>query len=331
MNSIRKRRVIVSLCALFAAILTMGTICNATPVTQSYGVFDVTFYNNGDSDEYGAGEQDWTSQQMADVAASISSWQSNIGNTTGRQIKMHVFWNEMGNNNILGGSGSAKIYNGTTIWNAGEYAWKTGDSRDFGLTMDTIIQYDITAAGLSWNFGSAAPSSSQIDFRSVITHEIGHSLGWDSSYYPAPYDDWGWVTGSTYGGLTTWDKNLVDGAGNRAQSGSTGTPGNFNELNNPVYFDGANAMALYGGPVPIYAPNPFQDGSSLSHLDEGLLGNLLMSPMVGAGQTIRTVSDLELAMMKDMGWIVIPEPASAAIFSVGMLLMVFKRKTLIRK
>ena len=308
--------------------LTTALFCvmNATgsPVTQSYGVFDVTFYNAGDGDGYATGQQDWTAQQMADVAASLAVWQGNIGNTAGRQVQMHVFWNEPDSygTNVLGGSASYRVGDGTTIWNLGEYVWK--ENENFGTSsygFDTVIQYDVTAAGLGWNFGSTAPTSGQIDFRSVITHEIGHSLGFDTSY-DKDYDDWGWFyTGSggqgDYYGLTAWEKNLVDSAGNRALSGGTGTPGNFNELDNPVYFDGANAVALYGGDVPIYAPAVYSAGSSLCHLDEAVLGGLLMSPFVANGQMIRTVSDLEWAIMKDMGWNIIPEPASILLFGIA--------------
>jgi hypothetical protein len=321
-----KRSSFVSLCAIFAAFLTAAAICSATPTTQSYGVFDVTFYNNGDSDGYETGEQNWTSQQMTDVAASISAWQGNIENIPGRQLRMHAFWNELNvyGTDVLGGSGSARVYGGGTIWNMGEYVWKEESDIDFGNSFDTIIQYDITAAGFIWNFGSNAPVSGQIDFRSVITHEIGHSVGWDSSYSPPPNDNWGLLGGGLYDGLTEWDKNLVDGSGNRAQSGSSGTPGNFDQNDNPVYFDGANAVALYGSPVPIYAPTAFRGGSSLAHLDEAALGNFLMSPMVADGQMIRTVSDLEWAMMKDMGWTVIPEPATIGLLALGSL--VFTRR-----
>ena len=47
-----------------------------------------------------------------------------------------------------------------------------------------------------------------------------------------------------------------------------GLPANFNQLDNPVFRDGPAATALYGKPVPIYAPASWQQGSSLAHLDE---------------------------------------------------------------
>jgi hypothetical protein len=322
--------------SIIAVIFLLAGICAATPTIQTYGVFDVTFYNSGDSVGTTTSQQDWTTQQMEDVASSIYQWQSHISNTPGRQLKMSLLWTEMDtetSTNILGGSASYNIGNGSQIWNLGEYVWKEG--LDPGTTSngyDTIIEYDITAAGLTWNFGSAGPSSGQVDFRSVITHEIGHSLGWDSTYDPTPeYDDWGWMyvnyPNGNYFGLTDWDRNLVDSAGNRALNGATGTPGNFNQVDNPIFFDGANAVALYGDLVPVYAPETFYSGASLVHLDEAQLGNLLMSPYISSGQMVREVSDLEWAMMKDMGWSIIPEPASILLI-LGGLGIVRRKSTL---
>ncbi|MCE5341519.1 MAG: PEP-CTERM sorting domain-containing protein [Planctomycetaceae bacterium] len=317
---------------VFVAILLFAGICASETITQTYGVFDVTFYNTGDTDGAKTGEQDWTSLQMADAASAAYEWQSHISNTPGRQIQVHMFWGEMDSlgTGVLGGSASYRIGNGTQIWNMGEYVWKEG--LDPGLVstgFDTTIQYDVTAAGLNWNFGSAAPASGTIDFRSIVTHEFGHSLGWDSTY-DKDYDDWGWMYvnypyGSYYG-LSAWDKNLVDSAGNRAISGGTGTPSNFDQADNPIFFDGANAVALYGDLVPIYAPSTYNSGSSLVHLDESALGNLLMSPFVASGQMIRTVSELEWAMMKDMGWTIVPEPSSILLMLSAFGLIRHKRK-----
>ena len=310
MSSARFFIVSVLLLALFV------TPSLATVSTVSHGYFNLNFYNTGDSNSSATGQANWTAEQMADVAASTNAWSSGIANVAGRQIEVDLFWNSF-SGTILGGSGSALLANGTTIWNYGEYVWREQD--DPGMSsngFDTIIQYDIDAAGNAWNFGAGAPGVGEIDFRSVVTHELGHSLGWSSSFD----DDWNdWGLGGY--GLTAWDENLVDSAGNRAQSGTAGNPGDFNQTDNPIYFDGANASALYGGAVPIYAPDPYAPGSSLSHLaDVGFLEDLLMSHSIGS-EMLRDVSDLEWAMMTDMGWNIVPEPATLVLLGLGGLLL----------
>lgn len=290
-------------------------------ITRNYGPFTVKFYGNGDGAFFGYSTiQNWTEQQMADVGAAINAWDVGIVNTPGRQIVMNVGWVEFGNNTILGASGSNTYSSGGTLYNAGEHVWRDGWTGFVG-TYDTAIIYDVTAAGLSWNFGSGAPASNKIDFRSVVAHEIGHSLGFDSSYNPDT-DKFGFA-------LTIWDQHLVDSNGNRPARNSRGTPGNFNEKDNPVYFDGTYSKAFNGGSlVAIYAPTSFSSGSSLVHLDEATFPNALMSPAIAAGQMIRTPTELEWAMMRDMGWNIIPEPASAVMLlgALGMWLLIHRRR-----
>ncbi|MHB0912988.1 MAG: PEP-CTERM sorting domain-containing protein [Armatimonadota bacterium] len=303
----------------------------AAPVTVSAGPVDLVFYNNNDADGTNTGASNWTQQQMDDVVASVQSWDRRIQNTQGRQVKLHMFWGEFGNDSTLGGSYSPTNGNGTTGWTYAEHIWRDGVNYSAPFSSwDSYIQYDITAAGYSWNFGTGNPLSNQIDFRTVVTHELGHTLGFYDSYDSTPqYDDWGntWGTSSDpyawagYNGLSMWDKGLVDSKGNRPTNGGTGTPKNFNQTDDPVYWDGSNAMAYYGGLVPIYAPGTYSAGSSLSHLDASLSW-ALMNPFTYLGDVNRAPSELEWAMMKDMGWNIasapVPEPGSLIVLGCGV-------------
>jgi hypothetical protein len=309
----------------------------ATPIVQDYGPFTVSFYNSGDSNGMYAGEKNWTAQEMTDVAASIQAWDQYIENTQGRQIEMHLFWQEMDpiDPSVLGGSYSPTNGDGTTAWNYGEHVWRDGANYDGPWQgWDTVIRYDITAAGYSWNLGSGAPGPSQIDFRSVVTHEIGHSIGFSYTYDSNPiFDDWGNTWGSAsdpfawagYNGLTEWDKDLVDQNGNRPASGSTGTPGNFDQLGD-VYFTGDDAVAFYGGPVPIYSPSTWASGSSLCHLAEDISPEPLMSPFISLGEEIRGPTPLELEVLKDLGYTIIPEPGALTLLALGALTAIRRRK-----
>jgi hypothetical protein len=55
------------------------------------------------------------------------------------------------------------------------------------------------------------------------------------------------------------------------------------------------------GRVRMYAPNPFQSGSSVSHYDVTLSPNALMEPSINSDLTSSV--DLTAALFKDIGWI----------------------------
>lgn len=307
---------------VFCIGLLLASAAGAATV-ESYGVFDIYYYDVGEVWNGATNTQAWTATQKADIHSAIDEWDRVINNAPARQINMHVMWNSF-SGNTLGGS-SSYLLSGTdgsgqtTIWTGSELAWR--EAYDGGNEWDTFIRYDVDAAGMAWNFGESGPAAGELDFRSVITHEIGHSLGWMSTYDPNN-DNFG------YGGygLTAYERLLVDGSGNFPFNGGTGTPGNFNELDAPVYFSGYNATNLYGGLVPIYAPSTYEQGSSLSHLDEATFSNTLMTPFIASGQSVRSVSDLEVAMMKDMGWDVIPEPSTAVTILLGGAGFAFVRR-----
>ncbi len=293
--------------ALVLVLLGIVAAAPATVVIENYGPFRVTFYGNGDggSDSGLTGEQDWTAEQRTDVGAAVNAWAGPITDTPGRQVELHMFWREMDvyGTNVLGGSSSADTWDGTTIWNAAEYVWKEGVNYSSSTNYDTFIQFDITAAGVGggWNFGTGNAAGNAIDFRSVTVHEIGHSVGFSSSYERTRRDFGSLGPGFGYGGLTAWDEFLVDSDGDKAPAGG-GKARKFNATDDPAFWDGPIATDYYGGLVPIYAPSPYQSGSSLSHVDEALLPGALMSPQIGTGQMVRQPTTLEWKMMEDMGW-----------------------------
>ena len=79
------------------ALILLGIVASAqaVPTVQNYGPFQITFYHSGDSDGDTTSGLNWTAQQMADVASSVTVWDNPIANTPGRQINMHMFWDEM--------------------------------------------------------------------------------------------------------------------------------------------------------------------------------------------------------------------------------------------
>jgi len=294
------------------AVLTLLPADVEATVTRPLGPFDATFYHSGESDGTYTGRKDWTQQEMDDVAAGAAAWIERIANTPGRRIAVHMFWADDLGPRVLGQTYGPSNGDGTTSWSYVEHVWRDGANYLGNWRQwDASIQFDVHAAGTpgGWNFGVGAPGPDQIDFRSVVAHETGHGVGFAATYY-ADFDLWGGSLGTAtdpygfagFNGLMRWDQNLVDPAGNRPVTGGSGTPGNFDECGDPVWFTGANAVACYGGNVPVYAPWFHQTGSSLMHVDQDLLPDALMAPMIGEGEMVRKPTRLELEMAKDIGW-----------------------------
>jgi hypothetical protein len=80
-----------------------------------------------------------------------------------------------------------------------------------------------------------------------------------------------------------------------------------------VHFGGANAMSANGGArAKLYAPGPWQQGSSLSHLDEAAFPtgtvDALMTPFLSNGEVLHATGPVTLALLRDIGWST-PTPA----------------------
>jgi hypothetical protein len=61
------------------------------------------------------------------------------------------------------------------------------------------------------------------------------------------------------------------------------------------------AGADTSGRVKLYAPNPYEGGSSISHFDVSAFPNLLMEPAIN--NNLSSSVDLTLALFTDLGWL----------------------------
>ena len=135
--------------------------------------------------------------------------------------------------------------------------------------------------------------SDRTDAVSLFAHELGHALAfngwWDPFRGRMPLD---------YG--STWDLNTwYDGS--------------------LLYFTGAQAVSVYGGPVPVTTGNNWHVGNATG-AGTDLVGDVMNGVRFHRG-TRYEVSALDLAMLADMGVALapVPEPQSAWLLTAGLL------------
>jgi hypothetical protein len=160
-----------------------------------------------------------------------------------------------------------------------------------------------------WYYGlDAQPTGGTTDFATVVIHELGHGLGFqtfvsrttgkkfsgddnpglDDAYMVHLYDG---TTGKTWDQMSD-DERLASGTNtsNLLWNGS-----NVVAVASSVLIQGVGA----GGRPLMYAPNPSQAGSSVSHWDTSLTPNEMMEPF--ATQAMHRL-DITDELMLDLGW-----------------------------
>ena len=153
----------------------------------------------------------------------------------------------------------------------------------------------------TWNRrGDGAPTTREYDLKSVFIHEIGHGLGFlsNNSYdsylgygsieQPTPFDAYA---------QTVDGRRLADVPSPSLELGKA--------LRSSLVWSGAQGVAANGGVKPVlYTPSTYEDGSSISHLDEKTYADnaldRVMTPNLEAGEVFVGPGPLLLAMMADM-------------------------------
>lgn len=183
--------------------------------------------------------------------------------------------------------------------------------------------------GIGWYYGFDQNPGGDIDFISVVFHEICHGLGFqtfidlDTGAKLAGYDDtyeWNmedhFATPSDYPSMTDAQR----AAGNIGDPDLHWTGSIVNTLAPSILSAG-----IANGHVRLYGPDPVEPGSSLSHWSTAASPNLAMEPSYTGPTHDGT---LELALFEDTGWQLIvqaePVPASSGygIAVLALLLIV---------
>ncbi len=180
---------------------------------------------------------------------------------------------------------------------------------DISARFTTALDDGSCAFPRKWYYGlDASPTAGTTDFATVIIHELAHGLGFqtfvsrttgekfagddgvglDDAYMVYLYDA---TTGKTWSQMTDAERLA-----------STTNTSN-------LLWDGASVKAVastllqtgtgVGGRPLMYAPNPSESGSSVSHWDTSLYPNEAMEPTYTGPNHSLLITD---ELMKDLGW-----------------------------
>ena len=181
----------------------------------------------------------------------------------------------------------------------------------------TDIVANFSSSFGSWYFGTDGQTPpGMIDFVTVVLHEIGHGLGFMGSMNTSCGTDghgcWGF---DEYPGMPiVYDRFVQDETG-QSLIDETVYPNPSAGLgtalsSGAVFFDGPSATAGNGGlRPPLYAPNPWDEGSSYAHLDEITFSagdaSALMTPMLSASSALHDPGPVGCGIFGDIGWSIV--------------------------
>jgi hypothetical protein len=202
---------------------------------------------------------------------------------------------------------------------------------------DIIAQF---SDAVNWYFGLPSPEGpgpdpGQVDFTTVVLHELGHGLGFlgsmnvDGNVVPSQ-GIWGFGT-SNPAVPAIYDR-FAETSDGTTLIDTTQFPNPSPELadvlrSGDVFFSGTEAdigaAVEASGPIPpkLYLPAQWDEGSSYSHLDEAAYpfgdANSLMTPRIGGNEVIYQPGPVTCGMFADMGWRL--GPSCAAYFDVAVV------------
>jgi|GEM_PF-1067291 hypothetical protein len=263
---------------------------NITPYSVRTAVFDID-YVSVPADV----------QAVVDFAASV--WHTALNATIPITIK--VKWEPLGCNGGICTLGSTSINLEGLGGGLGNdpYDYPTSlanqlDNTDYSWSSDIVFTLNSDYPNFYKGIDGDCDST-QIDLVTITLHEIGHGLGFASGVWSGL----GFTGfGSNFYNTFIQIGDAPGGTAMDAVSWSTSV-----ESDN-LFWNGANTIAANNGSMPaIYAPNPYEGGSSISHFDPSspsITANILMRPGLSDGQVIHSPSVLDMALLEDMGWVI---------------------------
>jgi len=219
-------------------------------------------------------------------------------------IELEAHWGPSNTNGVLGSARPGDYFNAfdgapdIDLWYPSILADRLAKKDLAPGKPDIVLRFNSNAP---WHIATDGnPGRSSYDLSSTVLHEIGHGIGFLSNaeydkffgtgylIQPSPYDAY----------VQLPDGRLfTDFCARSVELGKA--------MTSPLYWSGPLATAANNGVKPkLYTPRPYEDGSSITHLDEATFAtsgaNSIMTPVLDSGEVFRTPGSIALAMIEDM-------------------------------
>lgn len=242
---------------------------------------------------------DWA---KIDFQSAVDVWAENFSSSV--PITIDAVWGRQASFGVLGSARPGSYFAGfdgapdQSLWYPSALANAVAGRDLDPANPEIIIRVNSLA---DWNpRNDGAPTKSEYDLESVFIHELGHGLGFLSTDSYDPHLGFGSIEEPTpYDAYaqTPDGKRLSDLPSPSVELGTA--------LTSPLVWSGTLGIKANGGVKPLlYSPGKYEDGSSISHLDEATFSNAgldsVMTPNLSAGEVFHGPGPLLLAMMQDM-------------------------------
>ena len=242
---------------------------------------------------------DWAKK---DFQAAVDVWGANFASNV--TITIDASWGRTASFGVLGSARPGNYFSGfdgapdPSLWYPSALANAlSGKDLDPG-NPEMVIQVNSMATWDTRNDG--APRSNEYDLESVFLHEMAHGLGFLSTDSYDTFFGYGTIEQPTpYDAYTQLpDKSrLSDLPSPSLELGKALT-------STLVWAGESGTAANNGNPIVLYTPSRYEEGSSVSHLDETTYANLgsnsIMTPNIDSGEIYREPGSLLLGMMQDL-------------------------------
>jgi len=242
---------------------------------------------------------DWAKK---DFQAAVDIWGANFASSV--PIAIEATWGRSTSFGVLGSARPGNYFSGfdgapdQSLWYPSALANALAGKDLDPENPEMVIQVNSMATWDTRNDGT--PRGNEYDLESVFLHEMAHGLGFLST---DSYD-----TFFGYGTIeqpTPYDAYAQLGDGRRLSDLPSPSLELGKALTSTLVWSGTQGIAANGGVKPVlYTPARYEEGSSVSHIDETTYANLgsnsIMTPNLDAGEIFREPGALLLGMMEDL-------------------------------